>query len=170
MQLKNKLEYQRHNMSPAFHKLCGINATKATIHHADFSRHNVLGKAGIEDDDETIVDYLYQWHHIEQGWKNGIGYHAAILPDGRFLLLYRGIKGIDGAHVRDHNSNNIGILVWGDFEGDEFPTKEQEATIKAVRLLLEGICGIENFYLHSDFNNHATSCPGKNFPVELWKP
>lgn len=159
-------EYQLHSLQLAITKLSMYHATKATIHHADFSRHRVLGKAGTGDDDEAVIEYLYQWHVRENGWQ-APGYHGVILPDGRFLLLYRGLKAMKGAHTRNHNSGNLGILVWGDFN-EEFPTKAQEETIQAVKNLLETICKIERFFLHRDLND--TTCPGENFPVELWKP
>lgn len=164
--LKSFEIYDRHTLQIACTKLTVLNADKATIHHADFSRHRILGEAGMEDDPEVIIEYLYKWHYEENKWKNGIGYHLVICPDGRTLLTYCGIRGLTGAHVGHHNTGNIGVLVWGDFQ-EEQPTQAQEETIETLRGQLEHICGIERFYLHKDLND--TTCPGKLFPEHLWK-
>lgn len=145
-----------------------INANRATIHHGAYSMHNLKDI----NDIDAIIDLLYQWHVKENKWK-AIGYPLMIIPDGRLVFLYRAFKGLQGAHCKttnnpnSGNTNNLGALVWGNFN-EEHPTEAQEKMINALRGSSEAYCNIDKYYLHRDLND--TSCPGENFPVELWKP
>ena len=81
---------------------------------------------------DVRVSDLRRWHK-KRGW-NDVGYHGAIIRDGRFQ------RGRDvsaaGAHAFRHNRNSIGICMIGGLGKDNRPapdfTRAQWRTLKAV--------------------------------------
>ena len=73
-----------------------------------------------------------QWHR-QRGWLC-IGYHLVITRDGS-LQFGRPI-GKQGAHVKGHNNNSIGICMVGGVDADGEPednyTKDQWRTLRFV--------------------------------------
>jgi len=98
--------------------------------------------------------------HVQaNGWAD-IGYHFAVDRAGRIWearpLLYQ------GAHVRQHNPGNIGIVLMGDFES-QAPTFAQiaslEALIKALRSQFD--IPLSAVATHREWPGAATTCPGQ---------
>lgn len=106
------------------------------------------------------VEEIHNLHIKSNGWS-GIGYHLYIRRDG---TVYRG-RPIDkvGAHCLDHNYYTIGICFEGNFETGEMSDNQFSAGREVIKYLKELYPNAE-FCGHRDLN--ATSCPGKNFPLE----
>lgn len=103
--------------------------------------------------------------HLSQGWT-GIGYHFYVRKDG---TVYRGrpVETV-GAHTMGFNNNSVGICFEGNFEQETMPN----AQLRAGREL---VAYVKSKYPNADVKGHgeymATSCPGKNFPMdEIIKP
>lgn len=96
--------------------------------------------------------------HLKRLSAGDIGYHLVIDRAGR-IWQGRDLK-YQGAHVRDHNANNIGIMVLGNFDLQR-PTDVQLATLRGTvaKLLHQYRIAIKNVFTHQEFN--ITSCPGK---------
>jgi len=96
--------------------------------------------------------------HFNRGWAD-IGYHFVVDTQGRIwearLLRYQ------GAHVRNHNEGNIGIVLLGDFD-QQTVNSSQKRSLKA---LIDHLCKTYRIpktrvYTHGELN--TTACPGKN--------
>lgn len=114
------------------------------------------------ESENTSIDDIHQWH-INNGW-GGIGYNFYIRKDGK---IYKG-RDINkqGAHCIGRNNDSIGIALEGNFDITQ-PTNEQIVSLLRVSLMLLDLYGIDELYVHKDFN--STDCPGKNFPYEMYK-
>lgn len=94
--------------------------------------------------------------HVAQGWAD-IGYHFAIDPAGR-VWEARSVS-LQGAHVKENNEHNLGILVLGNFD-------RQRPTPEAVASLDRFVAGqmtryrvpISRVYTHREIR--PTACPG----------
>lgn len=71
------------------------------------------------------VDEIDEWHR-DRGWS-GIGYHYVIRRDGE--LEYGRPEGVQGAHVRGHNRNSLGICLVGGKGGFNFTYSQVERLI-----------------------------------------
>lgn len=105
----------------------------------------------------TTVADVRRWHVEERGWRD-IGYHFLVGADGR---PQRG-RPVDeqGAHVRGHNADTIGVCVIGAFS-TEAPTEAQVvglAGVLAALCVLYRIDPREGIVAHRDLA--ATDCPG----------
>jgi N-acetylmuramoyl-L-alanine amidase len=103
-------------------------------HHADF---DFTGWPIVSESDDleaiksgimSIVNEIDEWHL--KRWRSGLGYHFLIgnghgIPDG-YPAIGRPMK-YQGAHVRGHNHDSVGILIVGDLTKHE-PTDRQVAT------------------------------------------
>ncbi len=110
---------------------------------------------------------IRQWHKA-RGWSD-IGYHWVITRKGK-LEQGRPME-YAGAHVKGHNTNNIGICLVGGVNEHGEPkntfTFQQWHTLKVTITLLSEVYGIpsSNIYGHRDLNPH-TACP--SFDVKSW--
>jgi hypothetical protein len=111
--------------------------------------------------DRTVVAAhleLIRQLHRRKGWGD-IGYHFAVDRAGRVWearpLVYQ------GAHVKDHNAGNIGVVVLGNFE-EQAPS---EAQLDAVRKHLSALMRayslpVSRVHTHQEWDGAATACPG----------
>ena len=100
---------------------------------------------------------IHYWHK-QRGWS-GIGYHYVIKEDGR---IENGRPQYwEGAHVRGHNANTLGICLIGK---DEF-TPDQFDSLRGLldRLRVEHPSAV--IVGHRDLDSSKT-CP--NFDVQHW--
>ncbi len=111
---------------------------------------------------------LREWHRTK-GWSD-IGYHFVIMPDGRCeegRPLYR-----PGAHCNVGRRNHIGIGVClvGNFSETEVPEAQINGLVTKVLQLMKAFkMSIEVVELHRDVPEAATECPGRYFPVDVFK-
>jgi len=114
------------------------------------------------------VAQVRKWHVQDRGWSD-IGYHYLIHRDG-LISKGRPLEKV-GAHVKGHNSNSIGISLFGGFGGaadDQFEEHFTEAQAKSLRELIaklqEQLPKIEKISGHSEYANKACPC----FDVREW--
>lgn len=76
---------------------------------------------------------------------------------------------VQGAHVRGHNVNNLGICFIGNY--DKIPPRKEmlETGAKVIALWLKLFdLSIDDIYSHHNFNIYK-SCPGKLFDMDHLK-
>jgi N-acetylmuramoyl-L-alanine amidase len=113
------------------------------------------------------VKEIDKWHK-KRGWS-GIGYHYVIRRDGT-LETGRSIEK-DGAHVKGHNKNTIGICMIGGVDSKQNPennfTQPQFDKLNTLLqdLLFSSIVESGAYIKgHNEFSNKA--CP--SFNVQEW--
>ena len=130
-----------------------------TIHHSGFPEG--FRATGTEDAADNLR-FILAFHtaHLPtgRGWAD-IGYHFAIDPAGRVWEL-RSLQ-YQGAHVKNHNAGNIGVVCLGNFDLQPLPPEQWAALLRLVK-------GIERHFGrirvvgHRDIADEATSCPGEH--------
>ncbi|MFM7053059.1 MAG: peptidoglycan recognition family protein [Planctomycetota bacterium] len=101
----------------------------------------------------------YRVGHRARGWGD-IGYHLVIDRGG---AVWQGRSVLwQGAHVKDHNEGNIGVLVMGNFEV-QAPTSVQVATLGRVIADLRRVYRIpaSRVMTHREWQGAQTLCPGR---------
>lgn len=101
--------------------------------------------------------------HLGNGWAD-IGYHFAIDPKGR-IWQARPLE-LQGAHVKDNNPSNLGIVVFGNYE----QIRPTSASLQSLDQLLA--YGMQRFgiplsrvYTHQELR--PTACPGRNLQAQM---
>ncbi len=127
--------------------------TRLTIHHEGFPEPVLF------HDYRTTAERLelIRRSHRNRGWAD-IGYHFVVDRAGRVWegrpLQYQ------GAHVSNNNSNNLGIMVLGNFDRQTPSGAQLDALQIAVRSLRRQYrISTRHIYTHQEFN--PTSCPGR---------
>lgn len=95
--------------------------------------------------------------HLNNGWAD-IGYHFAIDPKGR-IWQARPLE-LQGAHVKDHNPGNLGIVVFGNYE----KIRPTQATLDSVNKMVAYAMQRFNVPLasvHTHQELRSTACPGR---------
>jgi hypothetical protein len=129
------------------------SVARITVHHDGMPPVNLKSKTDVAHRLEVI-----RRGHLNRGWAD-IGYHYAIDPQGR-VWECRSLR-LQGAHVKDNNENNIGILVLGNFE-EQAPTSAALAALDsfiADRMQAHRI-PISRVKTHQEIT--PTACPGRN--------
>jgi N-acetyl-anhydromuramyl-L-alanine amidase AmpD len=97
--------------------------------------------------------------HRSKGWGD-IGYHFAVDRSGR---VWEGrALSWQGAHVKDYNEGNIGIVTLGNFDRQS-PSPQQLAALNALltRLMKQYRVSLSHVRTHQEWPS-ATACPGTN--------
>jgi hypothetical protein len=126
---------------------------RITIHHSAVISAGVRGKT-----DAARMLTSIRSSHVTNGWAD-IGYHYIIDPQGN-IWEGRPVK-YQGAHVKENNEHNLGIMCMGNFD-EERPTPAMLATLdgfvadrmRALRV------PIHRVYTHQELRR--TECPGRN--------
>ena len=71
-----------------------------------------------------------------------------------------------GAHVRDNNEHNIGVMVMGNFDLQE-PTRTQVLSLERLLRLLRNRHRVPSWRLHTHRELVASRCPGRNLQPEV---
>ncbi len=100
---------------------------------------------------------LIRTGHLNNGWAD-IGYHFAIDSKGR-IWQARPLE-LQGAHVKDHNPGNLGIVLFGNYE----KIRPTQASINSVNQMIA--YAMERFQVPlSQVRTHrelrSTACPGR---------
>jgi len=107
---------------------------------------------------EYSVDTIRSWH-TAKGWSD-IGYHYLISLDG-CVGIGRPIDK-QGAHVRGHNKDTIGICYVGGVNADLKPkdtmTPEQEDTFRSLVASIRTLFG-EDITIHGHNEFSSKACP-----------
>lgn len=96
--------------------------------------------------------------HVSQRWAD-IGYHYIIDPSGR-VWEGRPLR-LQGAHVKDRNEHNMGVMVMGNFN-EQTPTPQAINTLDAfVAMQMRRYnIPVSRVYTHQELGKSA--CPGRN--------
>ncbi len=103
--------------------------------------------------------------HRRKGWGD-IGYHFAVDAAGR---VWEGRSlGWQGAHVKDHNPGNIGIVVLGNFERQS-PSEAQLAAVRRHVTMLMRVYNVpkSRVHTHQEWQGANTACPGASLQRSL---
>jgi hypothetical protein len=126
---------------------------RITVHH-----DGMPGLFFSNDFNETAsrIELIRHRHRNNNGWAD-IGYHFVIDRNGR-VWEARSLK-YQGAHVKDQNENNLGILVLGNFQIQK-PKAAQIAALKnTIRHFRKKYkVPATNVYTHGELGQ--TTCPG----------
>ncbi|MGJ8636078.1 MAG: peptidoglycan recognition protein family protein [Phycisphaerales bacterium] len=101
--------------------------------------------------------------HLGNHWAD-IGYHYAIDPAGRAWqarpLVYQ------GAHVKDHNPGNIGIVLFGNYELAR-PTSQALSTLNNLiaHEMRRFSVPLSRVYTHRELR--STACPGRHLQAQM---
>lgn len=124
-----------------------------TVHHDGMDPFYATDERGTKDRLERI-----RRAHRDRGWAD-IGYHFVVDRDGR---VWQGrLLNWQGAHVKDHNEGNIGIVALGNFDR-QTPSAPQIASLnRHLSLLMKQYrVPLANVKTHQEWA--ATACPGAN--------
>ncbi|MFG0284366.1 MAG: peptidoglycan recognition family protein [Phycisphaerales bacterium JB039] len=122
-----------------------------TVHHDGMSPFYGTGAADAADRLEAI-----RRSHVGRGWAD-IGYHFAIDPQG---TVWEGRPlNLQGAHVKDNNEQNIGIVVLGNFQ-EQAPTPAAAAAVDrfVAQVMRVYRVPLRSVYTHQELG--PTVCPG----------
>jgi hypothetical protein len=101
--------------------------------------------------------------HLNNGWAD-IGYHFAIDPSGR-IWQARPLE-LQGAHVKNNNPANLGIVMFGNYE----QIRPTSASLSSLDQLLaynmqRFNVPISRIYTHRELR--PTACPGHNLQAQM---
>lgn len=157
IQAYSRTKWNAKSIIPSRMKLMN-GVERITVHHEGNPKPNFSIKA--PDVEKEI--YKIQKTHFRTLKAGDIAYHYIVDRAGR-IWQGRDIK-YQGAHSKNNNSHNIGIMCLGNFEIQK-PTGAQVATLEQLcRGLMAGY-GIPASKLYGHRELKSTACPGKNlFP------
>lgn len=129
----------------------GVN--RITVHHDAIRSDNIR----TQRDAASRLNQV-RASHLREGWAD-IGYHYVIDPQGRVWEARP--LGYQGAHVKDKNEHNIGVMCMGNFEMQR-PTPQQTAALDAfvASLMQRHRIPASRVYTHQELGQ--TACPGRN--------
>ncbi|MEM1072039.1 MAG: peptidoglycan recognition family protein [Planctomycetota bacterium] len=131
-----------------------VRVERLTVHHDALPPIAIRSRAQAADRIETI-----RRSHVQgRGWAD-IGYHYIVDPTGG-VWEGRPIR-LQGAHVRDQNPRNVGVLVLGHFD-EQQPTPQALAALDATMAELCGLHGIPLGRVKTHQELASTGCPGSN--------
>ena len=125
--------------------------TRLTVHHDGMNAFTTADRAAAARRLENIRSA-----HVGQGWAD-IGYHYVIDPGGR---VWQGRPtSLQGAHVRQNNPGNIGIMVMGNYNKQRVSNAGQRALLATVASLMQQHnISRSRVYTHRELV--STACPG----------
>jgi hypothetical protein len=132
-------------------EMAGIR--QITVHHTG------MGAVWFSDATAT-ASYLERIRvsHVGRHWAD-IGYHLIIDRAGR---RWQGRPLIfQGAHVKDHNEHNIGVMVLGNFELQS-PSRAQQASLQEALGVLMRHYRVDARHVHTHRELRPTACPGRS--------
>ena len=100
---------------------------------------------------------LIRKSHLQRMKAGDIGYHYIIDRAGR--LWHGRDERFQGAHVSNHNTHNIGVMVLGNFDLQK-PTRQQLTMLRSTLQRLRGQYQVAMHNVHTHQELMATRCPG----------
>ena len=126
---------------------------KVTVHHDGMDPFTSTSESAAMQRLELI-----RRSHTNNGWAD-IGYHFAIDPGGR-VYQCRPLT-LQGAHVKDHNDANIGVLVLGNY-GRQRPTDAAERSLAGLLTSVMNRYSLSASRVYTHQELRPTQCPGAN--------
>lgn len=125
--------------------------TRITVHHDGMNAFTTPSR------DEAIrrIEAIRS-AHVNQGWAD-IGYHYIIDPAGR---VWQGRpNSLQGAHVRNQNESNLGIMLLGNYNRQQC-TVQSKAALQRVLADATKTYRINISSVHTHTELASTACPG----------
>ncbi|MGA0172202.1 MAG: peptidoglycan recognition family protein [Phycisphaerales bacterium] len=131
-----------------------------TVHHDGMPPVSLSSRAQIAGRIEQI-----RAGHRAKGWGD-IGYHFIVDPQGAVWqgrpLLWQ------GAHVKDRNEGNVGVLVLGNFESTRPTTAQLESLERQISALVRLYrVSATSVRSHQEWPGAATACPGRHMQAKM---
>lgn len=128
--------------------------TRITVHHDGMSPFVSTSSSAAAQRLESIRNA----HVGSNGWAD-IGYHYVVDPGGR-VWEARSIS-LQGAHVKDNNEGNIGVMMLGNYE-QQAPTYAASKSLDdfVASLMRKYNVSLSRVYTHREIR--PTACPGRN--------
>lgn len=129
-----------------------------TVHHDGMSPFT----STLYDDAARRIEAI-RHAHVAKGWAD-IGYHYAIDPAGRIWAARP--EALQGAHVKNHNPNNLGIVMLGNFEKQR-PSRAATRALDAIvtTKMDEFRVPVNKVYTHREWA--PTACPGRHLQSHM---
>lgn len=139
----------------------GVN--RITVHHEGWRLVYFTDYRTTAERLETI-----RASHLQRMGAGDIGYHYIIDRAGR-LWEGRDLR-YQGAHVKEQNPHNIGIMLLGNFD-QQSPSDAQMATLKSTLITLMRAYKVpaQRVYTHRELHN--SQCPGTQLQsrITAWR-
>jgi hypothetical protein len=125
--------------------------TRITVHH------DGMPPVSIRNAQEAAARIdLIRRAHVGKGWAD-IGYHYIVDPQGR---VWQGRpRNLQGAHVKDYNERNLGIVVLGNFM-EQRPTPAATSSLDRFVLASMRAFRVPLHEIHTHRELRPTACPG----------
>ncbi|MHC4994466.1 MAG: peptidoglycan recognition protein family protein [Planctomycetota bacterium] len=136
----------------------GVN--RITIHH-----EGSPALVNFTDQQSTAnrLEQIRNYHRHSNGWAD-IGYHYIIDRAGR-VWEGRSLR-YQGAHVKNNNENNIGVMVLGNFNQQHASGPQLASLQRSVQDLSQKYrVSTGRIFTHREIG--ATSCPGNNLQPRI---
>ncbi|MEM6392559.1 MAG: peptidoglycan recognition family protein [Planctomycetota bacterium] len=132
---------------------------RITVHHEGWSAVYFADRASTA----ARLEKIRRIHTQDRAWAD-IGYHFIVDRSGR-VWQGRELK-YQGAHVKDQNENNIGVLVLGNFD-KQSPSREQTASLVGLLKRLQSAYRVPTARIRTHQEYNPTSCPGKVLQAQM---
>ncbi len=137
-----------------------MNGIKAiTVHHDGMPPEHIRSQG----EAASRLELIRVSHVQSRGWAD-IGYHLIVDPQGR---IWQGRPmNLQGAHVKDYNPNNLGVLMMGNFE-EQHPTREALATLDQLlaQQAQSNRVSLNAIRTHQEWA--STACPGRHLQAYM---
>lgn len=124
---------------------------RITVHHDGMDEFDSHSRA----DSSRRIEAIRR-AHVNLGWAD-IGYHYIIDPAGRIYEARP--TSLQGAHVRDQNERNLGVMVLGNFMRRQ-PTDASVASLESFlrSAMRQHRVPVQRVLTHREYA--PTACPG----------
>lgn len=133
--------------------------TRITVHHEGWKPVYFGDTRSTAD----RIELIRTIHTRDRGWGD-IGYHYIVCREGK---VWEGRPiAYQGAHVRQNNEHNLGILVLGNFDKQRPSDPQLDAMVKAIKSFqATHKVAKRRVYTHQEIV--ATACPGRNLQNKM---
>lgn len=127
--------------------------SRITIHHTGMPQPVTV----VSRNESAEYLEMLRKSHVSKGWAD-IGYHYIIDRAGR---VWEGRSArYQGAHVKDTNEHNLGIMVLGNFE-QQAPTEAQIQSLVATVRHFRSVNRVPVSQVRTHQELRPTACPGR---------
>jgi hypothetical protein len=129
-----------------------------TVHH-DAQYSSITAQRDVA----ARLEDIRRYHRTNRGWAD-IGYHYAIDRAGR-VWQTRPVTW-QGAHVKDHNEANVGVMCLGNFD-QQSASRAQLAALNTTVGWLMGHYNVPVARVMTHQEWSATACPGRTLQAHM---
>lgn len=132
--------------------------SRITVHHSAMDSTSLRSQSDVVGHLESI-----RATHVRNGWAD-IGYHYVVDPDGRVWECRASWK--QGAHVKDQNEHNLGVMVLGNFEHQRPTAASLDSLERLIAMQMQKYrVPVSRVYTHREIGKSA--CPGRNMQASM---